>query len=386
MDEPTETMVIMIIDDTPENLDVLESMLSSKGYKIHTFPRGELALKAAERVAPDLILLDVSMPGMDGFEVCRRLQAHDRLRHIPVVFISAFGDVGKKVEGFQLGGVDYVTKPFHIEEVTARVEVQLKLRRFQQRIEAQNRQLQQSIERQRELEKLKEHLVQMLVHDLKNPLASVIGNSQYALGRIGERTDAGEAMRDVLSSARGMHRMVLNILDVLHLNEARLAPHRTLVRVDQLIAAALASLKTQLELMGRKVIVAVPPDMEPFPLDADLVQRLIENLVENASKYTSAGAAIEVEARLGPDSMLLIEVADQGPGIPEEARERVFEVYARLDRDADIHARASRGLGLAFCRLAAEAHGGRIFVRSNDPKGARFCVEIPKGGEGAAAP
>ena len=139
---------ILIVDDTPENLRVLLELLKQQGYKARAVPNGRLALQAAANEPPDLILLDIMMPEMDGYEVCRRLKQDDKLREIPVIFLSALGETLDKVRAFDVGGVDYVTKPFQIEEVRARVEIHLRLRRLQVQLEAHNRQLQDRVDEQ----------------------------------------------------------------------------------------------------------------------------------------------------------------------------------------------------------------------------------------------
>jgi len=136
-----ETSTIMVVDDTPANLKLLQEMLKTTGYRVLAFPNGKLALSAAERIPPDLILLDISMPEMDGFEVCKQLKADPALKDIPVIFISALDETVGKVKAFSAGGVDYVTKPFQFEEVHARVEVHLRLRKLQVELERHNHHL-----------------------------------------------------------------------------------------------------------------------------------------------------------------------------------------------------------------------------------------------------
>ncbi|MEI8201055.1 MAG: HD domain-containing phosphohydrolase [Eubacteriales bacterium] len=132
---------IMVVDDTPANLEILEELFNAKGYRVSSFPRGDMALLSAEKDPPDLIFLDIMMPLMDGFEVCRRLKSNEKLRDIPVIFISALDDTANKVKAFSHGGVDYVTKPFQEEEVLSRMETHLKLRKVQTELERYNRQL-----------------------------------------------------------------------------------------------------------------------------------------------------------------------------------------------------------------------------------------------------
>jgi len=373
---------VLIVDDTVENLQMLTNMLKEKGYSARPLPSGKLALQAIESLPPDLILLDINMPEMNGFEVCQRLKAREETRDIPVIFISALSDTMDKVKAFQAGGVDYVTKPFQIEEVHARVEAHLALRQLRVELEQRNDQLEQSLDRQKELEQLKERLVQMIVHDLKNPLAAIMGNTDYLVDEVPAGGDAEEAMHDVADSARAMHRMVINILDVLQLEDRKLTPRRRPVDLAALAQGAAGTLRAVAELGGHTIEVQAPAGLPEVQLDPDLVQRVLENLLENALKYTPPGSSVTVVVGLSPEGDAAIDVLDQGPGVPEHLREQVFEVYERLERDQDRDARKSRGLGLAFCKLAAEAHGGRIWIEDRAPKGAAFRVMLPAEGPG----
>src|SRR6185369_5151214 len=159
---------VVIVDDTPENIRLLAQLLSEQGYHVRSAPNGERALATVRKERPDLILLDILMPGIDGYEVCRQLKADDRLKHIPVIFISALNEAFDKVRAFSVGGVDYVTKPFQVEEVLARVQTHLSVERMRQQLEAQNRQLQ---EQNSELEAF----AHTVAHDLKNPLSIIVG-------------------------------------------------------------------------------------------------------------------------------------------------------------------------------------------------------------------
>jgi len=190
MNNENKTATIMVIDDTPANLKLLEEMLRGRGYRVMQFPRGAMALKAAAKNPPDLILLDIMMPEMDGFEVCRRLKAEERLKEIPVLFISSLDDTDSKLKAFSEGGVDYVTKPFQETEVLAWVKTHLELRRKSLQIETQKRQLQKNYDHLRELEELRDNLVHMIVHDMRSPLTGLLGNTQLLLMRLQETEHA----------------------------------------------------------------------------------------------------------------------------------------------------------------------------------------------------
>src|SRR5687767_8187705 len=159
---------IVVVDDTPENLHLLADMLSAQGYRIRLAPNGERALATVQKEKPDLILLDIIMPEMDGFDVCRHLKSDERFADIPVIFISALNEAFDKVTAFSIGAVDYITKPFQIEEVLARVQTHLSLEELRHSLKIQNQQLQ---DQNRELEAF----AHTVAHDLKNPLSTILG-------------------------------------------------------------------------------------------------------------------------------------------------------------------------------------------------------------------
>lgn len=368
---------ILIVDDTIENLQLLSNMLKAQGYRVRPVPSGPLALQAVEAIPPDLILLDINMPLMDGYEVCERLKAREGTRDIPVIFISAFSETVSKVRALEIGGVDYVTKPFQIEEVLARVEVHLEIRRLRLEVEEKNWRLEESLARQRELEQLKDRLVQMIVHDLKNPLNAIVGNSYLLLEEVPSDAAATEMARDVAESAQRMHRMVLNILDVMGLGERELRPRRSSVDLGDLVASAIGTIRPLALRDGREIAARTRTPVPKIPLDRDLIQRVVENLLENALKYSPKGTQVTVAYGMSPEGEIAIDTMDQGPGVPEDQRAEIFQVYARLGRDRGVQTRKSWGLGLAFCKLAVEAHGGRIWIDDADPPGAAVRIRIP---------
>jgi two-component system, sensor histidine kinase and response regulator len=374
---------ILVVDDAPANLQLLFGMLKERGYRVRPAPSGRLALQAAKTQPPDLVLLDVNMPEMSGYEVCRLMKADEVLRAIPVIFISALSEPFDKLQAFSAGGVDYVTKPFHLDEVRVRLETHLELRRVQGRLEAQNHELAQANERLRTLEEARRVLAAAIVHDLKSPLAALIGSAEYLLHLDEVAGEPREVLGEMLASSHGVHRIVLNLLDVGRMEEAELAPARRTVRLGEMLDRALATAQLATRLTGHVLAVEADPDQEAF-VDADLVTRVIENLLDNALKYAPRGTTVRVFAKAEEGGGCSLRVEDRGRGIPASQRERIFERYVRLDRES--HARTSRGLGLAFCRIAVEAHGGIIWVEDNVPDGAAFCARIPGASQAGASP
>jgi signal transduction histidine kinase len=227
------------------------------------------------------------------------------------------------------------------------------------------------------IQRQKEDLTSLVVHDLKSPLSSVATNAHYLAAAPDLSDKRRAAAGDIESAAESMHRMVMNILDISHSEVGGIIPNLVGVRLGELVDEVVrhASERFRQEKLSVAVEVAVTDDR--VRADRDLLRRVLENLLDNSIKYARAGTVVKV--RVGEAHHAVeIRVSDEGPGIPEEFRARVFEKYFQLERDAGAHRRVSRGLGLAFCKLAVEAHGGRIWVEENRPQGSCFCIELPR--------
>lgn len=362
---------ILVVDDTPANLQLLTGMLKERGYKVRPVPSGKLALQAAKSALPDLILLDINMPEMDGYEVCAQLKRDERTRDVPVLFISALNETMNKVLAFGVGGLDYITKPFQFEEVDARVAAHLKLRRLQLDLATRNHELQQSNAELRRLQELRDNLTQMIVHDLRSPLTAVFGT--YELLKDDADNLSKESRTMLEFSRRAMDEilsMINSLLDVSKIEAGELQLNRSdcdLVALAREAANVLAGARGDRQ-------VLIEPENEPLPLsvDRDLIFRVLQNLLGNAIKFTRANG--EIRMRLARhDGWARISVVDNGPGIPPEYHQRIFEKFGQVR----THQRMGTGLGLTFCRLAVEAHGGAIGVDSEVGKGSTFWFELP---------
>jgi two-component system, sensor histidine kinase and response regulator len=230
---------ILVADDTVENLRLLSSMLGQCGYEVRPVTNGRQALQAAERDPPDLILLDINMPELDGFEVCTRLKTQEALRDVPVIFLTALTDVADKIRAFEVGGIDYITKPFLVEEVRARVKTHLTLRRA-------SRELGESYERLKSLEKLRDDLVHMVVHDMRSPLMVMMGHLellQADMQNLGGHV--GEDLASAIRGAKALNLMANDLLDVSRLEEGKFpltkAP-RELVGLVETVAGSIGVL------------------------------------------------------------------------------------------------------------------------------------------------
>jgi two-component system sensor histidine kinase/response regulator len=360
---------ILAVDDTPANLSLLCGILKERGYRVRPVPSGELALQAAKTDPPDLVLLDISMPAMDGFEVCARLKAEPRLGDIPVIFLTAHTDVAEKVKAFSVGGVDYVTKPFQSEEIHARVATHLELCR-------QKRELAESYRRLSELERMRETLVHMMAHDLRSPLGAISGLLQLlALPSSGLPAQAREDVAQCLASTTKMTAMITAMLDVSKFEAA--AMKLDLVPCDLLqIAREVVSDMRGLAI-DRHVSIEQTSPAEPVIGDATLLARVVQNLLSNALRFTPRNGHVRIAAGSAGDG-IRFSVTDDGPGVPEELRDRIFDKFVAVTPEAQKQG-YSTGLGLAFCRMTIDAHGGTIGVDSAPGgTGSTFWFTLPR--------
>ena len=368
----------MVVDDEVENVRIFESLLTTAGCRVRAFPNGSLALAAARQEPPELLLLDIRMPDMDGYEVYRQFQAVPNLRTVPVIFVSALNESADVVRGFQVGGADYVAKPIREEELLARVRLHLALRRQQRELELRNRELDRQYRQLESLERLRNDWVHMLVHDLRSPLQGVTLLLQYLIDLAGTLPEAEQRsqLREIFETTRRMGRMLQTVLDVSRLEVGKLPLRREALDAQDLIQEAVRTLGGLVQGRDLRVEIAEPPVVVSG--DRDLCVRVLANLLDNALKYTPAGKPVVVGARAEPRGACLW-VRDQGPGIAPADQRRVFRKFAGV--------RTSRspmpvnGLGLAFCRLAVLAHGGTIRVASTLGEGSTFALTIPKNRE-----
>jgi two-component system sensor histidine kinase/response regulator len=373
---------ILIVDDIPANIQLLSQLLIENGYKVRKLISGERALKAVELQAPDLILLDIKMPGMDGYEVCRQLKASEATCDIPIIFISALDDVFDKVKGFEAGGADYIIKPFEPVEVLARVSAQLKMQRLQQQLRcanvqlaAQNVQLSQEIQERQQAEANLRMLLHAVSHDLRSPLS---GMSLLLRSRL---NDAGS---NIAIDRRTMEVMVQSCSRQLQLIESLTATQQFDVK-----SASLAMKPLSLPTLVQNILIERLPilnqhrvkvkqlfaaDLPLVNADAQQLWRVFGNLIDNAVKYNQSGFILTVEAKKEGERVRCT-VADNGAGISPQQCARLFEPYTR---GVGVSLRQGLGLGLYICRQIVEAHGGEIGVDSELGKGARFWLTLPK--------
>lgn len=366
---------ILIVDDTPANLDLLSNILKENEYKVRALPDGQLAITSAKMKAPDLILLDITMPGLNGFEVCQKLKEDDSLKDIPILFISALTDTDKKVEAFKNGGVDYITKPFQVEEILARVSTHLKIKNLILQQKSHLNELNENYKKLQELENLKDSLVHMIIHDLRSPLFGISAYLELLLGdkSIIDHEENFKFVSMAFQSAKILANMINNLLDVNKLEQNKLKVNKEKCNLKDLVISSYKQLEP-LFLQKNLKFISTSNDIDVY-CDSNLLSRVIINLITNAIKFSPPNETIETSCNTIHDR-IHFEIADKGPGISKENSDKIFNKFFQVD-DGSKKDIPSTGLGLTFCKLVIEAHNGEIGIDSELEKGSKFWFNIP---------
>lgn len=358
---------VLIVDDQDPNRLLLRDLLESQGHEVTEAVDGTEALQRVVEAAPNVVLLDIGLPGMDGFEVCRRLKADPATASIPVLLVTALSQRDQRLLGIGAGANDYITKPIDRADLSLRVRNAIRMHQLYLEVDEQYRRLEN-------LELLRDSLVHMIVHDLRSPLAGIRAYLDLVkldgAGKLdSEVTESIDAARKV---AVEMTDMVSDLLDVSRMEVGKMP--LDLVSTDlgaltqDVVSAAGAEPRVRIRVEASTVALRVV-------CDAGVIRRVITNLVGNAVKFTPASGRVSVLVE-GDGAEVKVSVSDTGPGIPAEYHQKVFEKFGQVEA-ARHGAKHSSGLGLTFCKFAVEAHGGRIGLDSAVGQGSTFWLVLP---------
>jgi two-component system, sensor histidine kinase and response regulator len=354
---PTAADHVLIVDDSPSNRKVAAGHLRAAGYRVSAVESGEEALALLLRTAGapaddiDLVLLDVLMPGLGGFETCRRIRATPSIASIPVLFLTALGDRGTTQPAIDAGGDDLLPKPFGHAELLLRVRALIRHARQGRQLAAQNEAMRR--------------ISQMIVHDLRSPTSAIMANADY-LADAQLSGEFGEAVADITTAAAHLDRTMRDLLDLSTAEDVGIEAKHNDVDLQSLITDVAAVARGTAR--NKHIQLACDVRVPRMVGDRDLLRRLLQNLIHNAIKHAPTRSTVTIETVPDDDGGVLLRVLDAGRGVPPADVERIFDRYVST---------GSYGLGLAFCRLVAETHGGRIWVEPRQPTGATFCVRIP---------
>ncbi|MEM7011771.1 MAG: hybrid sensor histidine kinase/response regulator [Verrucomicrobiota bacterium] len=355
---PQKEADILVVDDQRDNLQLLQEQLVTRGYHVRPVSSGRDALNAARRKRPDLILLDLIMPEMDGHAVIHALMSDPNLRSIPVIVVSCANDPGVQVKAIQAGAVDYVSRPFKIDEIDARIQNQLRLQQMQVKLNDQNQQLTAALEKAEKLENRRDQLTHMLAYHLNSPLSAVMFGLRMALNycKDTEANDVTIEMIDegILQAGR-MSESIRQLLAIRELEEAELPVNP--VSGDMIDVIREATMNAAVDPLRVEF-----DDTQSFPakFDPEVIRPAIAHLISRAAHTSPKEAPIQIEANLD-DQFVRVCVRDCGKPIPKSHQNKVWRMFWQIKGTADhFEPTPDSGLGLTYCQLAVEAHGGAV--------------------------
>ena len=362
---PLDSGRILIVDDHPTNIDVLFDYLSDLGYEVLVAEDGRSALDRIGYAKPDIILLDIMMPELDGFDTCEQLKANPETADIPVIYVTALGGLSDKVRGFETGAVDYITKPYQNQEVLARLRTHLTLRRLQA-------ELAERLEESEEQNQALNAYAHSVAHDLKNPLNLILNFSRLILEDPGLSDQSVEDLEHVLQSADNMNRIIQDLLLLAQVRKD-VEVDRRVLNMEETLRGAVNRLKPMLD--SAQARLTVPEVWLPAVGQAAWIEAVWVNYISNAIKY--GGAPPHIEILCTPDAnpeFCRFGVKDNGAGIPAEAQHRVFEEFTRVGQTSV----EGHGVGLSIVRRILKRLGGEVGVEDNaDGPGSTFYFTLP---------
>lgn len=362
--------LILIVDDVPKNIQLLGKILDHNGYKVVAVTNGDQVMKAATKYNPDLILLDIMMPGKTGFEVCEELKAKPKVSDIPVIFLTARTEEEDVIRGLSLGGVDYITKPFNSGELLARIDAHMSLKKARDLIIEQQEEL-------HELSKTKDKLYSIIAHDLKGALFGITGLTELLQNEL-DQHDLEDGIKGsvdlIYKSAHSASQILENLLIWTRLQTNLLELDATQFSLSECIEKCIQLYQTQAN--NKNVQIKFTPQNTTVYADEQMMSTVFRNLISNAIKFSSSGDSIYVEIiRIGQGYK--ITVKDEGMGMPKEVIDDIFNPKDRPQREGTSSEKGT-GLGLLLCKEFVEMHEGEIMVESEPGSGTEFSVTFPK--------
>jgi len=371
---------ILIVDDEKKNIKLLKGMLFSENYKLLEACSGEEALDLVPAIQPDLILLDVMMPGISGFKVCRQLKQNDKTKTIPIVMVTALREKEHRMKALEAGADDFLSKPVDHTELVIRIKSLLRIKSYHDELLDSYTEIAEKNEKLLELEKIKEGLTHMIIHDLRNPLGALSGFIELTLfDKQNLSKDQLELIQGCASSCHDLKDMVQSLLDIHKMEEGKLELKKEEIHLGEVIDSTMRQFALKANTKQVALHFHKPDRLPMIPVDRSLMKRVIANLLNNAIRHTNTEGTVTITAQHPQENGCLhIRVGDTGDGLAPEYHQKVFDKFEQAHlKKKGVNVGAS-GLGLAFCKLAVEAHGGRIWVESDgEGKGANFEFTLP---------
>ncbi len=427
IENQVEKYSILIVDDQPNNIKVISNVLSD-GYNLYIANSGEKALQILEKVQPDLILLDIMMPGMSGFEVCEIIKSKEAIKEIPIIFLTAKAETDDIIQGFELGAVDYITKPFSTKEVNVRIKNHISLAVAVKTIKMQNQLMAQF---QRNLIKMNEDLIaskdaieqnafelnvlnsrlleseeslqmtnqklivsnqekdkffSIIAHDLRSPFSGFLGMIELLANEPDTFThsELNDFMHNMSHTANNLYKLLENLLQWARMQRGNMAFNMEPIFLEYLVSSNIEIISANANAKNIQIINHISNEMK-VNADEAMLNGVFRNLLSNAVKFTPIDGRIEIGIFDNdpvkypdiPNDQAIIYVRDSGIGIPPELLKKLFTLGEKTSRPG-TEGESSTGLGLLLCKDFIEKHNGKFWVESIENEGASFCFSLPK--------
>lgn len=394
-EKPINNSSILIVDDTLYNIQLLSLMLIRQGYLVKQATNGYEALEKATQLLPDIILLDIRMPDIDGYEVCKILKANPATQGIPIIFISSIEEPSEKVEAFSVGGVDYISKPFQLIEVLARIETHLRLCSLQKKLQEQNEQLQlsasvlaRSLKQERELSEMKTNFISVVSHEFRTPLTTIQSAAELLEHYEWTKEEQTEQLHQIQSEVKHMTELMEDVLFLSRTNANKAKLNITefdllkfckqLLRQIQRTFGKDYNLHSSFHHLADDLLVDNPHLQQDIPqflvkMDEKLLRQILSNLITNAIKYSPENKDIDFQIIIDQEQVIFM-ISDHGIGIPEED---LIHLFSAFHRGKNVGILPGTGLGLSIVKNCVDIHNGLISVKSQLDIGTEFRVTLP---------
>lgn len=359
---------ILIVDDEPTNFDVIESFLLDEPLQLHYASSAERAIARVETVQPDVILLDVMMPDINGIELCQTLKSTPKWKHVPIIMVTALTSNEDLAKCLGAGADDYISKPVNGLELKARIHSMLRIKRQYDQLT--------------DLLRSRSDMVNMIVHDLRNPLSTVILSADMLNSMKMPPEKQHRKIEQITAASRQLQGLIDDLLIMAKLEAGRLLLQRSAVNVALLCQNALREFDAMAQQKDLHLVVDLPDNHLELEVDENIIRRVLDNLLSNAIKFSPKQSTVALKVHPSVADGVSIQVKDQGKGVPENLREQIFKKYETGTFMEDV---PQIGLGLAFCKMAIEAHEGMIHIEDNDPVGSVFTIVLPMASRRAAS-
>lgn len=374
----TKKHKILIVEDNQENMDLLVYFLRPQGYDIIGVGDGLSAVNKVEEEPPDIILLDIMLPKMDGYEVCTKLKNDPKTKFIPIIMLTALKELKDKVRALEVGADDFISKPFENVELLARVKSLLRLKDYHDELQSKNIELAEKNASLMGMDKFKEDLTNLIIHDMKNPLFVIQGNLQMmsmSMDNVPPEILKKYTQR-IERSSQQLLRMVVNLLDISRIEEGTIKLKQDHANINEIVEEIIKRVQDYPENKSKEILVDLDSELPEIVLDKSVIERVLENLINfSITNLVDEGKVVITTAALD-DQKVQFVTHDSGTQIPKNYHDKIFEKFSQTEIK-DSGSRVDRALGLTFCKMAVEAHAGSMWLDLKNKVGNKFVIELP---------